>query len=220
MDFLYQNVLSQFAFSVSSALYPTFIAQANGSWYAKDFCPDLDDDVCWTHLMMGPNLDNMLIRLTIQNKKTIFEMSESGSVGTEISSGTFYCININIANENGPSQSGSGNGIEAVIDLETFDNGDIGVTGDGADILVTNPGEYSLAQLKGFSASPVSAVEIRIRPEIFSITDSGLAFDYLDRKCVDTSIDKRDLLKGAPGVESYSLSNCLVAAAMTEIQNK
>ena len=222
MDFLYRNVLSDSAFSASAALYQTFVAQANGSWYAKDFCPDFYDDVCWTRLMMGPNLEKMLIRLTIQNKEPISDLSESDtdSVGMEISSGKFYCINIDIANENAPSRSGSGNGIEAVIDLETFDNGDFGVTGDGADILVTNPGEYSLAQLKGFSASPVSAVEIRIRPEIFSITDSGLAFDYLDRKCVDTSIDKRDLLKGAPGVESYSLSNCLVAAAMTEIQNK
>ena len=222
MDFLYQNVLNEFAFNASSPLYQTFVAQAYGSLYAKDFCPDLEDDVCWTHLMMGPNLENMLMRLTIQYKNPIFDMSESGSVGMEISSGTFYCININIANENAPSQSGSGNGIEAVIDLETFDNGDIGVTGDGADILVTNPGEYSLAQLKGFSASPGSAVEIRIRPEIFTITDSGLAFDYLDRKCVDTSVDKRDnLLEGSPGEEiSYSLSNCLVSAAMTEIQNK
>ena len=221
MDFLYRNVLNDSAFSASAALYQTFVAQANGSWYAKDFCPDFYDDVCWTHLMMGPNLDNMLIRLTIQNKNPIFDMSESGSVGMEISSGTFYCINIDIANENAPSRSGSGNGIEAVIDLETFDNGDIGVTGDGADILVTNPGEYSLAQLKGFSASPGSAVEIRIRPEIFSITDSALKMDYLDRKCVDTSVDKRDnLLEGSPGVESYSLSNCLVSAAMTEIQKK
>ena len=139
----------------------------------------------------------------------------------EISSGKFYCINIDIANENALSQSGSGNGIEAVIDLETFDNGDIGVTGDGADILVTNPGEYSLAQLKGFSASPGSAVEIRIRPEIFSITDAALKKDYLDRKCVDTTVDKREnLLGGSLGVESYSLSNCLVSAAMTEIKKK
>ena len=217
MDFLYNNVFSDSAFSGSSALDQTFWAQVNGILYAKDFCPDLDDTVCWTRLMMGPNLEKMLIRLTIQDKKPLFEMSESGSVGMEISSGTFYCINIDIANENAPSQSGSGNGIEAVIDLETFDNGDIGVTGDGADILVTNPGEYSLAQLKGFSASPGSAVEIRIRPEIFSITDSALKMDYLDRKCVETSVDKRE---GAPDVESYSLSNCLVSAAMTEIQRE
>ena len=64
MNFLYQNVLSD-----SDALYQTFVAQINGSLYAKDFCPDLDDYMCWTHLMMGPNLENMLIRLTIQNKK-------------------------------------------------------------------------------------------------------------------------------------------------------
>ena len=203
-----------------SELNQTFMAQVDKSHYAKTFCPDRLDDVCWSHLIMGPNLDNMLVRLTIQSKNPIFETTDSESLGMEISSGTFYCTNIDIANESTPVQSGVGNGIEAVIDLETFDNVDFGVTGDGADILVTNPGEYSLAQLKGFSASPGSAVEIRIRPEIFSITDSALSFDYQDRKCVDTSVDKRDLLKGAPGVESYSLSNCLVSAAMTEIQNK
>ena len=201
-------------------LNQTFMAQVDKSDYAKTLCPDPLDDVCWTHLTMGPNLDKMLVRLTIQSKNPIFEMADSDSLGVEISSGTFFCININIANEGTSVQSGVGNGIEAVIDLETFDNADFGVNGDGADILVTNPGEYSLAQLKGFSASPGSAVEIRIRPEIFSITDSALTLDYLDRKCVHTSVDKRDLLQGAPGVESYSLSNCLVSAAMTEIHNK
>ena len=113
------------------------------------------------------------------------------------------------------------NGVEVVVDLETFDNGDLEITGDGADILVTNPGEYSLAQLKGFSVSPGTAVEVHIRPEIYGITDAALAFDYLDRKCVDTFVDQRtDLLNGTHGIINYSLSNCLVSAALLEIQTK
>ena len=204
-----------------SELNQTFMAQVDKSDYAKTFCPDPLDDVCLTHLIMGPNLDNMLVRLTIQSKNPIFEMADFESLGVEISSGTFFCININIANESYPSQSGVGNGIEVVIDLETFDNGDLEVTGDGADILVTNPGDYSLAQLKGFSVSPGSAMEVHIRPARFSITQSALAFDYLDRKCVEPSVDKREnLLNGTYGVGNYSLSNCLVSAALTEIQIK
>ena len=212
------NVLNPSASSRSPALNEAFEAQVRNSLYAKDFCPNDADEVCWIRIMAGPNLENMLIRLAIRNKDPIFHMHDSDNVEMEISSGTFSCININ--NKAVPSQSGVKNGIEAVIDLETFDNGDFGVTNDGADILVTNPGEYSLAQLKGFSLSPGSAVEIRIRPEIFSITKSALAFDYLDRKCVETSVDEMIVLEGSPGVEGYSLSNCLVSAAMTEIMNK
>ena len=212
-------MLSPSALSRSPALNETFEAHVQNSGYAKKFCPNDADDMCWFRIMAGPNLENMLIRLAIRNKYPIFHMHDSDNVEMEISSGTFSCININ--NKAVPSQSGVKNGIEAVIDLETFDNGDFGVTSDGTDILVTNPGEYSLVQLKGFSTSPGSAVEIRIRPEIFSITKSALAFDYLDRKCVETSVDEREnLLEGSPGVESYSLSNCLVSAALTEIKNK
>ena len=92
MEFLYGNVLSDSTFS--KTLYP----QTNGSLFGSDYC-DRDDDVCWTHLMKGPNLENMLLRLTIQSAKLIFNMFGSDSVGMEISSGSFYCINIDIANE-------------------------------------------------------------------------------------------------------------------------
>ena len=79
MKFLYQNMFGDSAFCTSA-----FDAQAKGSLYAEDFCPDFDDTRCWTRMMMGPNLETMLIRLTIQNKNPIFGMSESGSLGMEI----------------------------------------------------------------------------------------------------------------------------------------
>ena len=216
VEFLYEHVFN------SDSITDALDAQVFGSMYGAAVCKDNEDYVgCWRHVLMGPNLETMLLRLKIQNESNIFNMFDSHSVDVEKSSGTSFCININIANESYPSQSGVGNGIEVVIDLETFDNGDLEVSGDGADILVTNPGDYSLAQLKGFSVSPGSAVEVHIRPARFSITQSALAFDYLDRKCVEPSVDKRaNLLNGTHGVGNYSLSNCLVSAALTEIQIK
>ena len=111
------------------------------------------------------------------------------------------------------------NGIETIIDLETFDNGDMAMTGDGANIQVTEPHDYPLARLKGFSVGPGSAVEVHIRPALFSITQNALDdFDYLERKCVEPSIDKGlEDLDGMIG--NYSLSNCLVSAALTEMDN-
>ena len=213
VEFLYEHMFN------SDSITDALDAQVFGSMYGAAFCKDHEDIVCWRHVLMGPNLETMLLRLKIQNESNIFNMFDSYSVDVEKSSGTSFCININIANESYPSQSGVGNGIEVVIDLETFDNGDLEVSGDGADILVTNPGDYSLAQLKGFSVSPGSAVEVHIRPARFSITQSALAFDYLDRKCVEPSVDQRaSLLNGTHGVGNYSLSNCLVSAALTEIQ--
>ena len=95
------------------------------------------------------------------------------------------------------------------------------MTGDGADIQVLGPDEYSLARLKGFSVSPGSAVEVHIRPALFSISERALhGFDYLERKCVEPSVDKwsNNLAKGQ--TRSYTLSNCLVSATQAEMDKK
>ena len=113
------------------------------------------------------------------------------------------------------------NGVETIIDLETFDNGDLAITGDGAYIQVTEPKDYPLAQLRGFSVGPGSAVDVHIRPALFRITNSALdRFGYLERKCANPSLDKGlEDLDGMVG-DYYSLSNCLVSAAVTEMDDK
>ena len=119
------------------------------------------------------------------------------------------------------SQSGVGNGMETIIDLETYDNGDLEMTGDGADIQVLGPEDYALARLKGFSVSPGSAVEVHIRPALFSISQKALHdFDYQKRKRVEPSVDKgsNNLVEGLTG--SSTLSNCLVSATRAEIKEK
>ena len=144
----------------------------------------------------------------------------SKSTYLQISSGSYLCACIDIAKEGYPSQSGVGNGIETIIDLETYDNGDTATTGDGADIQVTDPGDYSLAQLKGFSVSPGFAVQVQIRPTLFSITEQALQkFNYLERDCVEPSVDKElNHLYGTFG--NYTLSNCLVSATWTNIKKR
>ena len=138
-------------------------------------------------------------------------------------SGSSLCTSItNISREGFISQSGVGNGMETIIDLETYDNGDRAMTGDGADIQVLGPEEYPLARLKGFSVSPGSAVEVHIRPALFGISEKALRdFDYLKRKCVEPSVDKwsNNLTKGLT-TKSYTLSNCLVSATLAEIKDK
>ena len=120
------------------------------------------------------------------------------------------------------SQSGVSNGMETIIDLETYDNdnGDLAMTGDGADIQVLGPDEYPLARLKGFSVSPGSAVEVHIRPALFGISEKALhGYDYIKRKCVEPSVDKGSSnLTGVTG--SYTLSNCLVSATLAEMNKK
>ena len=191
--------------------------------YAKWFCPGNNFD-CLLSVAMGQNLFSMFTKLKIQNesvKGNIFQ--NSNSTYPEFSSGTYFCASIDIANEGYPSQSGVGNGVETIIDLETFDNGEIGdsaTTGDGADIQVTDRGDYSLAQLKGFSVSPGFAVQVHIRPALFSITEQALdKFDYLERNCVEPSIDQElNNLDGMIG--NYTLSNCLVSVTMTNIYKR
>ena len=161
----------------------------------------------------------MVLKLKIQEKLVEGNVFYgSSSVTVEQSSGTSLCISIDPSKEGYKSQSGIGNGIEAIIDLETFDNGDTRIVGDGADVLVTQSDEYPLAQLKGFSVGPGSAVEVHIQPSLYSITEKALKFDYLKRKCAEPSVDvKLKNLEGMVVVNNYSLSNCLVAATNVKI---
>ena len=196
-----------------------FNQQINASLaYAGNICPDLKD-WCLVRVAMGQNLIEMLLKLEVQGKPVEGNVFEADAIYPE-ESGTSICVKISLADVGIRSKSGVRNGIETIIDLETFDNGDLAMTGDGAYIQVTEPHDYPLARLKGFSVGPGSAVEVHIRPSLFSITQRALdRFDYLERKCVETSIDKGlEDLDGMNG--SYSLSNCLLSAALTQIENE
>ena len=165
--------------------------QINGVWYGELICPNADDFECLVNIVKGQNMQNLFLKLKIQDEILPAEnISFSDFIGVE-PSGSSLCTSItNISREGFTSQSGVGNGLETIIDLETYDNGDMAMTGDGADIQVLGPDEYPLAQLKGFSVSPGSAVEVHIRPALFSISEKALDFDYLKRKCVEPSVDK------------------------------
>ena len=117
--------------------------------YSAWFCPQTSLP-CHLAVMMGQNLFSMFTTLKIQSvpvKGNVF--LNSNSTHPQISSGTFLCAKIDIASGGFSSQSGVSNGIETIIDLETYDNGDKLVTEDGADVQITDPGDYPLAQLKG-----------------------------------------------------------------------
>ena len=187
--------------------------------YATQLCPERDL-ACVFAISKGQNLIMMLLSLRIRGKilpENPFKASRSVSV--EKSAGTTFCIGVNISNEGFSSRSGAGNGIEMIVDLETFDNGDISVVGDGADIQVTDPRDNSLVQLRGVSVSPGTSVNVKIRPNLFSITEGALGFNYIDRKCIEPSVDK-DLNYVDRQTGRYSLSNCLFAATLDEIMNK
>ena len=204
---------------------PSLYDQKRGVEYGELICPN-DEDVlseCWLHLVKGQNLQNLFLKLKIQNETLPREyVFLSDFVGIEDSASSVCTSITNITREGFTSQSGVGNGLETIIDLETYDNGDLAMTGNGADIQVVGPDEYALARLKGFSVSPGSAVEVHIRPALFGISERALhGFDYLERKCVEPSVDKgsNNLAEGLTS-RSYTLSNCLVSATLAEMNKK
>ena len=201
--------------------FPALFDQINGVWYGELMCPNAHDFECLVNVVKGQNMQNLFLKLKIQDEILPAEnISYSDFIGVE-PSGSSLCTSItNISREGFTSQSGVGNGLETIIDLETYDNGDMAMTGDGADIQVLGPDEYPLAQLKGFSVSPGSAVEVHIRPALFSISEKALDFDYLKRKCVEPSVDKGSTNLATGLTRSYTLSNCLVSATMAEIKEK
>ena len=202
--------------------FSTLYDQISGVWYGALACPDETNLECWMYFMKGQNLEHLFLKLKIQNETLPGEQIFDSTFVAVESSGSLLCTSItNISREGYTSQSGVGNGLETIIDLETFDNGDLAMTGDGADIQVLGPDEYALAQLKGFSVSPGSAVEVHIRPALFGISEKALRdFDYLKRKCVDPSVDKWSNNLATGLTKSYTLSNCLVSATLAEIKEE
>ena len=188
--------------------------------YALSFCSN-NSYLCWSTLTPGQNFRSMITKLKIQGTPLEDgDMFQEGSpVSVELTSGSSYCPSITPDSHRFPIRSGVGNGVEILLDLETFDNGDMLVLGDGVDILLTEPSDYALPELLGFSAGPGSAVDIQIKPELFTTTSAALKFDYLERKCVDVEMDKA--LKQMEGMTgNYSLSNCLVSATLSQIYDK
>ena len=191
--------------------------------YARLFCPDLVEQNitksnldCVIQAARGQNMIDLFLKLKIQGHTLVGDIFQSYSVIQPEESGTYLCASIIAAEEGSPSQSGVLNGVETIIDLETFDNGDLNMIGDGAYVQITEPKDYPLPQLKGFSVGPGSAVEVHIRPALFSITQAALNFDYLERKCAEPSVDKGlEDLDGMDNDYDYSISNCLVSAAVT-----
>ena len=202
-----------------------FAEQVNATKsYAESFCPDHE---CKSFsfllaLAIGQNLLDMFLKLKVSgnmiNRDALFN---SGATYPELS-GTSLCATISPFEGCFPIQTGVLNGIEAILDLETFDNGDLTNIGDGAYVQVLDPSDYALPHLKGFSIGPGSSVDVHIRPALYGITQTALKrFDYLERRCAEPFFDNwmEDLnVNGMIG--EYSLSNCLLSAAWTEINEK
>ena len=205
--------------------------------YAGFICPELGDTTNLTvlfsemsdlsfmwlvKLSMGQNLNGMFLKLRIQDNNIPGDIFRSFDAVYPEQSGTTICVTVKVAFEGYESRSGVMNGVETIVDLETYDNGDLGMTGDGAYVQVTEPEDYPLAKLKGFSVGPGQAVEVHIKPSLFSITKSALdRFDYLERKCVEPSVDKGlEDLDGIDNDYAYSISNCLVSAVVTVMDDE
>ena len=194
---------------------------AQNPLYGEYVCPtsqlvDNETDPCWERLVMGQNFESMLLKVKITNE-TLTQLFNSTSLMVVPSTATTYCVEVAPDHDIFPLRSGVGNGVELLIDLETFDNADLEVTGDGLDLLVTSRTDYPLEKLNGFSVGPGSSVEIKIHPVLYSITAPALSrFAYTTRKCVEPLVDTAaNQLDGTTG--SYSLSNCLISAAVSKI---
>jgi hypothetical protein len=180
---------------------------------------DGETDPCWERLVMGQNFEAMLVKLKIQNV-TVPQLFNSTSLNIKSTTATSYCAEVKPDATMFPVRSGVGNGVEILVDLETFDNADLEVIGNGMDILVATASDYPLEKLNGRSIGPGSAVDIRIHPVLYNITTPALTrFNYINRKCIDPKIDLgTNSLDGITG--PYSLSNCLISAVISQIYDR
>ena len=202
--------------------YQSFLMQYPD--YVLTACGERNSSVyrsrCADNLLRAQNFESMMMQVKIQNTTIMSDAMfiEGSGLFVEVSTATSYCVKVLQDPAKFPVRSGIGNGVEILLDLETFDNGDQEVLGDGVSIVVADGEDYTLSDLNSFSIGPGSATEIQIRPVITSITPAALHnYDYTQRRCVDTTIDiGLNNIVELTGI-SYSLSNCLVAAAIHEI---
>ena len=208
----------------SAFAYPSYVTSVCGAVKKERNTTEYNNsqtkrqEDCYNKLLRQQNFQSMIMRVKIQTDSIASDQlfSADSGVSVEVSTATRYCVKILPDTSKFPISSGIANGVEVLIDLETFDNGDELVLGDGVDILVTDSDDYSLTELKGFPVGPGSAVDVKINPVKFMISENALMnFRYLERKCIDTRFDMI-----MTTVSNYSLSNCLVQATVSEIYKK
>ena len=135
-------------------------------------------------------------------------------VSLEYEGASSTCLRISPNQADFPIRSGVGNGVQILLDLETFDNAHLGMSEDALKILVADNNEYSLLDLNGFTIQPGLAATIKIHPVLYSATPVTLdRFSDYDRRCVDTRSPEARDMAGLP----YSLSNCLLAATLEQV---
>ena len=158
----------------------------------------------------GQNFENLLVSMRIQNEYFSHPLLAYGGHWTDFKQESLLEIFTNSSEFK--LLSGISNGVEIMVDLETYDSADIVEVGDGLGILIENKEDYPLIELDGLFVEPGKTAMVKVYPNLYSISQNALdKFHYIDRKCVGSNELKIDYFS------SYGLSNCLVSAAMTEI---
>ena len=160
------------------------------------------------------NFETFLVSLKVQKEKFSTPLFAFNYTWTEVfAEDTPYLQVFTLNSSETTLNSGLSNGVEAILDLEVFDAGDKEETSSGLGVLIDNKDDYPLMNLNGFFVEPGTLAEIKISPELFTITENALdKFTYKERKCVKTGEIQLD-----SSFQAYSLANCLVAAANAEI---
>jgi hypothetical protein len=179
-----------------------------------------DGDCCLT---FGQNFESLVLRLRVQERVITHPVSILGSFGDnksviflEMEGAATTCLGIYPDKAKFPIRSGAGHGVQILLDLETFDNAHLGISEDGLKIQVADHNEYPLLDLNGFTISPGTAMMVKIRPVLYDITPAALDnFNDAERQCVDSDGPAvQNILNGTE--LPYSLSNCLLAAALEQ----
>ena len=199
--------------------FPKF--EQTGDWTMQRPPYDRDADCCLT---LAQSFESLVLRVTIQdqaytNPAALIEWydQDNSSLALEYEGASTTCLRIAPNPRHFPIRSGVGNGVSMLLDLETFDNGDLGVAEDAISMLVADRNDYALLDMNGFSVKPGIVKTVKIHPVLFEASPAALEnFDNNDRRCVNAENPTvSDQMSEAE--MPYSLSNCLLTAAVEQI---
>ena len=163
---------------------------------------------------MGQSIFDMVLKLQLQNL-IYFEPLTTEHESLSFADANSLCYSILPLKKEFPVISGKKNGIKILLDAETYDVGYNENEDAGFNIVLSDPHDIPNMNLNGIAVSPGKKVNIKIRPEIYKITDDAMKrFSPKGRRCIGKKEFKQFMQFGF--FKEYSLTKCLMFATEVE----
>ena len=109
---------------------------------------------------VSQNFEDLLISIKDGGNTSIFPLIER-ETQWNYSLDIYYLPCLEVYQSSSLTRSGQSNGMELVVDLETFDNADAGVDYDALQVIIENKDNFPIFDIHGLSIKPGEMSKLR-----------------------------------------------------------